>query len=241
LDHSVSSTANGINMLWQEEEPEKVAAIPKNIVDIVFDINCRCLPVDHAYALSQAIFRQLPWFEQEAQAGLHLIHGAESGNGWIRPDEQDDLLYLSRRTKLTLRLPEHRLTDAKMLSGCRLEIDGYSLKVGNAKEKPLTQMPVLFARHILAAPTEDENVFLEQAVAEIQQMGIQCRKALCGKTHRLKMPDGDLFTRSLMIADLTPVDSMTLQEQGLGEGRKIGCGLFVPHKDIKPVNSGSEK
>jgi hypothetical protein len=39
-----------------------------------------------------------------------------------------------------------------------------------------------------------------------------------------------------MIADLTSQDSITLQEQGLGEGRKIGCGLFVPHKDIKAVD-----
>ncbi len=228
-------------MLWQEEEPEKVAVIPKTIVDLVFDINCRCLPVDHAYALSQAIFNQLPWFEGEAKAGIHLIHGAESGNGWIRPDEQDDLLYLSRRTKLTLRLPEHRLTEANMLSGITLDIAGYSLKVGTAKEKPLSQMPVLFARHVLANPEQDENAFLDAAVAQIQQMGIECRKALCGRTHHLKMADGDLFTRSLMIADLLPIDSMTLQEQGLGLGRKIGCGLFVPHKDIKPVQSGSEK
>jgi len=226
--------------MWQDEEPQKVAAIPRTIVDLVFDIHCRCLPVDHAYALSQAIFNQLPWFEGEAKAGLHLIHGAESGNGWIRPDEQHDLLYLSRRTKLTLRLPEHRLTEANMLSGTTLEIAGYSLKVGTAKEKLLSQMPVLFARHVLANPKQDENAFLEEAVAQIQQLGIQCRKVLCGKTHQFKMPDGDLFTRSLMIADLLPIDSMTLQQQGLGEGRKIGCGLFVPHKDIKPVNLDGE-
>jgi CRISPR-associated protein Cas6 len=220
-------------MLWQEEGSQKEAIIPQSVVDMVFDINCRCLPVDHAYALSQAISKALPWFEQEPQAGLHLIHGAESGNGWIRPD---DLLYLSRRTKLTLRLPKHRLAAAQALIGMTLDIAGYSLKLGNAKEKPLRQMPVLFARHIVANPDQDEDAFLDDAVAQLQQMGIQCRKALCGKTDYLKLPDGELFTRSLMIADLNPQESMTLQQQGLGSGRKMGCGLFVPQKDVKPVN-----
>jgi len=223
-------------MLWQEEEPQNEGSLKKNIVDVVFDMNCRCLPVDHAIALSQAIAKALPWFEDEPKAGLHLIYGADSGNGWYRPEEQDELLYLSRRTKLTLRLPQHRVADAKVLTGMTLDIANNPLKVGKAKEKPLTQMPVLFARHIIAKPEQEEDAFLDWAVAQIQQIGIQCRKVLCGKTHYFKWADGDLFTRSLMIADLTSQDSITLQEQGLGEGRKIGCGLFVPHKDIKAVD-----
>jgi CRISPR-associated protein Cas6 len=229
-------------MLWQEEGPQKEAIIPSSIVNMVFDINCRCLPVEHAYALSQAISKALPWFEQEPQAGLHLIHGAKSGNGWYCPEDQNDLLYLSRRTKLTLRLPIHRLAAAQALSGMTLDIASYSVKVGKAKEKPFRQMPVLFARHIVANPEQDEDTFLDSAVAQLQQMGIQCRKALCGKTNFLLIPpDSEIFTRSLMIADLKPQESITLQQQGLGSGRKMGCGLFVPHKDIKPVNPDAEK
>ena len=227
-------------MLWQEDEPQKEEPIKKTIVDLVFEMNCRCLPVDHAYALSQAIFNALPWFETEPQAGLHLIYGADSGNGWYRPEEQGELLYLSRRTKLTLRLPHHRLAEAQILNGLTLDIAGYSLQIGKAKEKPLTKMPVLFARHILADPNQDEDTFLDQVVAQIQQKGIQCRKALCGRTHRLQFPEGALLTRSLMIADLTAPESITLQEQGLGEGQKMGCGLFVPHKGIKTVNPNDD-
>jgi hypothetical protein len=35
-------------MLWQEENSEVDKIIPTNIVDLVFDINCTCLPLDHA-------------------------------------------------------------------------------------------------------------------------------------------------------------------------------------------------
>ena len=224
-------------MLWQEEVSPKEIKLSSEIVDLVFDIHCQCLPVDHAYVLSQTIQQSLPWFEQELQAGLHLIHGAESGNGWYRPNGQDELLYLSRRTKLTLRLPQYRITAAtRALTNLNLDIAGYSLTVNKAVEKPLSPMPVLLARHVIADPKQDEEIFLEQVVMQLELLGIPCRKALCGKTHYFKLPVGELFTRSLMVADLKPSDSLTLQQQGLGSGRKMGCGLFIPHKDIKPVN-----
>jgi CRISPR-associated protein Cas6 len=222
-------------MLWQEESVQTQSVITSSITDVVFEMKCRCLPVDHAYALSQAICQALPWFQEEPQAGLHLIHGAESGNGWYRPDSQESLLYLSRRTKLVLRLPRHRFEAVQALCGKNLDIAGYSLTLGEALEKPLRQMPVLFARHVLTEPELDEEVFLEDAVGQLQVLNIQCRKALCGKSHRFRWQTGEMFTRSLMIAELTPQESIKLQEQGLGEGRKMGCGLFVPHKDVKPV------
>ena len=222
-------------MFWQEEVSPEVK-LSREIVDLVFDIHCQCLPVDHAYALSQALQDSLPWFEQEPQAGLHLIHGAESGNGWYRPDDQDELLYLSRRTKLTLRLPQYRVAAARALTNQNLDIAGYSLTVGQAVEKPLNPRAVVWARHVIAEPEQDEEIFLEQMVKQLQSLGIPCRKALCGKTHYFKLPTGELFTRSLMVADLKPEDSLLLQQHGLGKGRKMGCGLFIPHKDIKPVN-----
>ena len=72
-------------------------------------------------------------------------------------------------------------------------------------------------------------------------MGIGVRKAMCGKTHRFRTPQGDVFTRSLMVADLSPEDSLTLQQRGVGEGRRMGCGLFVPQKGIKAVKPAADE
>jgi hypothetical protein len=38
-----------------------------------------------------------------------------------------------------------------------------------------------------------------------------------------------------MVADLEAEESVALQQQGLGQGRMLGCGLFVPHKGIDTV------
>ncbi|MGD9164124.1 MAG: type I-MYXAN CRISPR-associated protein Cas6/Cmx6, partial [Chromatiales bacterium] len=69
-------------MFWQEETDEEQYVVPDDVVDLIFKIKCRTLPVDHAWPLSEAIHQALPWFAEERQAGLHLIHGADSGNGW---------------------------------------------------------------------------------------------------------------------------------------------------------------
>ena len=59
---------------------------------------------------------------------------------------------------------------------------------------------------------------------------------LCGKSHKLKTPDGFIKTRSLMIADITPEESILLQEHGVGDFYNYGCGVFIPQKGITAVN-----
>jgi len=66
-------------------------------------------------------------------------------------------------------------------------------------------------------------------------LGIRVNKILCGKAHDLTTPDGVIHTQSVMIADLDSEPAVTLQQKGVGPGRKIGCGLFLPHRGIKAV------
>lgn len=224
-------------MFWQEEKEEiPVFAVPDDIVDLSFAVGCKCLPMDHAYALSEALQQALPWLAGEADAGLHLIHGAESGNGWYRPqDSEGALIHLSRRTRMSLRLPKERIDDAAALQGAVLDVAGYPLEVGASTVKKLSSLPTLFARHVIAAADLSEQAFLEQVVAELRDLDIRVTKLMCGKSHDLRGPDGVTHTRSVMIADLDPEESVRLQQKGIGPGRKIGCGLFIPHKGIKAV------
>lgn len=224
-------------MLWSEESKTSEYVVPDDVVDLAFVIKCPVLPIDHAHVLSVALQAALPWVEEEKYAGIHLIHGAASGNGWYRPDDSaDQLLQLSRRARLRLRVPKERLDDARELTGRSLDLDSYVLEVGKADVHLLTALPTLFSRYVMTREEVDEEDFLQQAVGELEALGIACRKMLCGITHRLSFPDGPVFTRSLMVADLEPEASVRLQQVGLGQGRKIGCGLFIPHKGIKPVN-----
>jgi len=220
---------------WEERTPAGEYAVPGDIVDAVFSISCRSLPVDHAYALSQAIQAELPWFAAEARAGLHLIHGADSGSGWMRPEDPNALLQLSRRTRLMLRLPQHRLGDAGALLGRTLDVAGHALRVEKLAQRPLSRITTLFSRCVMMPDCGDEADFLLAAAAQLGALGIQPRKMLCGRTTAIATPGRTLLARSLMLAGLTLEQSVLLQQHGLGAERKLGCGLFVPHKDINDL------
>ncbi len=224
-------------MYWSESPSgTDQFSVPDDIVDIVYKLDCKSLPLDHAWSLSQALQQALPWLAEDKNAGVHLIHVAESGNGWHRPDDpENDILCLSKRTRMTLRISKHRIDDAHRLTGKTLDVAGSPLTVKEGSIKLLSTLPTLFARYVICDATVDEDAFLHSQVAALRGMGIPVTKVLVGKQNILRLPEGPMATRSIMIADLIPELSVRLQQQGLGAGRKYGCGLFVPQKGIKPV------
>jgi CRISPR-associated protein Cas6 len=205
---------------------------PADVVDAAFAIECRSLPVDHAYALSEAIQAALPWFAGEPQAGLHNVHGAASGSGWMRPEGEDARLQLSRRTRLVLRLPGNRLQDAAALTGRTLDVAGFPMRVGRLQPRPLLRIASLFARSVIFPDANDETGFLAAATEALRALGIETSTMLCGRDVTLATPQRTYRTRSLMVTVATPAQSLDLQRHGLGEARKLGCGLFIPHKDV---------
>jgi len=218
-------------MYWQDEPHAATTSVPDDIVDVVYAIQCVRLPVDHAQALSMAIQQQLPWFATEERAALHTIHVAESGNGWARPE---DFIHVSRRTKLTLRVPKQRIEAAQQLCGKTLDLAGHPLIVGAATIRPLSALTTIFARYITAA-AGDEQLFLRDVLAQLKALGVQPKKMLCGMEKSIRVADGALRTRSLMLAELSVDESLTLQQRGLGSHRQLGCGVFIPHKDIQEL------
>jgi len=222
-------------MYWEEKSTDKIKEIPDDIIDVVYGISCRTLPVDHAYSLSSAIKKELEWIESEPGAGVHTIHVAASGNGWYRPEDASQLLYPSRRTKLIVRIPKNRIEDAKTLIGKTLDIDGNSLTIKEMGEKKLSDIATLFSRYIVSEDDKDESEFLVGIVQALNGLGIKPKKMLCGKEMHVSMGGKTLTTRSLMIADLSSMDSILLQQQGLGTHRWMGCGIFLPHKDINEI------
>ena len=151
-------------MFWQEDEDKTLPYIaPDDVLDVSFAIQCKQLPLDHAWDLSQAIQQALPWFMEEAVAGVHPIHVAESGNGWERPDDPSNQFLLpSHRTRLFLRIPKGRVAVTQALSGATLDVGGYAVGLRDMKKKPFTHTSVIFARYVLSSEQEDENSFLRR-------------------------------------------------------------------------------
>lgn len=224
-------------MFWQDDDGEKEFQVPDDVVDVRFTIDCRRIPVDHAFALSHAIAMALPWINGEAEAAVHTIHVAGSQNGWERPPHSADAhLMVSRRTKLVIRVPKHRVDALRGgLEGRTLDVGGCPLTVGEGKVRTLATETTLLARYVVTGTADSESAFLTWTADELGRMGIRLRKALCGKATTVATPSGALQTRSLLLADLAPEESVRLQQRGLGPNRHMGCGVFIPHKGVEAV------
>ncbi|GAB6041360.1 type I-MYXAN CRISPR-associated protein Cas6/Cmx6 [Endothiovibrio diazotrophicus] len=218
-------------MYWQEEEEQELS-VPTRIVDLVFQMESRRLPVDHGYTLYRAVVDRLPWLDEEVEAGIQHIFPADSGNGWTGPEEAGEAyFYPSRRTRFVLRLPAARIDEARVLCGQELAVDDCNLTLKQASERPLSREVNLYARYV-AGPA-DEETFLREVVRELETRDIRARKLVCGKGASITTPEGEIAARSVLLADLRLEESFRLQESGAGPYRKLGCGIFLPHKSVK--------
>jgi CRISPR-associated protein Cas6 len=215
---------------WQEEQEENQFIVPDDVVDLVFKIECMTLRNDHTWYLYKAIKELLPWFGNQPEHGLHPIHVASSASGWVRPEAPDELLHPSRRTRLKLRLPKEKITAAQALSGKTLDIDGHKMLIGGSKVQLLSMTDTLYSHQVVAV--EDEEEFIRQSVTGLKALGLKFSKVLCGKTHTLETPKSSMLTKTLMVGGLSFPHALTLQINGLGSHRYMGCGLFIPCKSI---------
>lgn len=227
-------------MYWQEDDKKNDISTSGKVVDLSYKIDCKQIPTRHAWELSQALYQALPWIESESEVGVHQIHGATSGNGWERPPD-GELIHLSKRTRMHLRVPTERVEDAKELVDKKLDVAGHAVRVGKMTSKSIDPFSTIFARYIVMQKGMSEDDFLQWIVGALAERNIQARKLLCGMQHEFEANGELIETRSLMIADLDKFSSVKLQEIGIGLHRHMGCGIFVAHKGIKAVGETEDK
>jgi CRISPR-associated protein Cas6 len=229
-------------MYWEEDQKTKEYEVPDDVVEVLFKLDCKTLPVDHNLLLSQALIKELPWMATEKDTSIQHVHIAEEANGWFRPeDAADAMLHLSRRAKVIVRIPKKRLEDVKVILGKKLDVNGHQLILKSVlKNKKLSPNTTLNSRFIVT-DTDNESIFTDQCAKEISGMGVTIKKLLSGKVRMMKGENGLLMTRSLMLADLSKEDSILLQQNGIGKYQLMGCGIFIPHKGIEAVNKAHEQ
>ena len=115
-----------------------------------------------------------------------------------------------------------------------MEVQAHSISL-----RPLHGLPTVFARHLLS-PDGNEDIFIDRVAGQLEAMGIDAPRLIGGREHEISTPEGLIKTRSLMVDGLERNDSLRLQEEGLGTWRMLGCGIFLPHKDIKAVYDPGE-
>ena len=201
------------------------------MTDIQFDLQGSVLPKDNGYVLYRELVRLLPWLESEEMVGIHAIHGAATGEGELVRGKGD--LILNRRTKLVIRLPKTRVADIAKLTGQTISVAGHCLQIGASKLRPITLHIPLYA-HCVTTGSDDETVFAAEIIHLLDDMHIDCR-FICGRQQTIMTAAGVVPGYSLMLHGMGIEHAIKIQETGLGGHRKIGCGIFIPHKSIKAL------
>ena len=235
---------------WEEDFETAADMVSDEIVDLTFRIECKALAIDHGWALSRSILKLLPWIADEPNTALHQILVAESGNGWLAPDSGDEITYPSRRTRLTIRLPNKRVAaTTTTLNDTKITLDTGAIEsvitLRKPALKPLSKISTIYSRFAIFHPEESENQFLGRIKSELNERGINPKKMLCGRKNIIKGEgvssiNGEIVTHSLMLAELSFAESLALQKRGLNEGKDFGCGIFLPHKGIEDLTPDKE-
>ena len=224
--------------MWQEKEEKKPIADNSDMAELSFSVDCKELPYDHAYELYSAILNLVPEIENDKRNAIQTLHGPMSGNGWVRPDSEN--IPLSKRAKLIMRINKNQINDIKDIEGKEIRLFGNTLKIGSSKVKNFLVVKDLFCRFVMSDHKTSEEDFLNIIQKELRGLNINIRKALCGRSMVISFGKKTLYTRSLMIADLSKEESLKLQEEGVGDKKLYGCGIFLPHKSIDAVNNFKE-
>jgi CRISPR-associated protein Cas6 len=198
--------------------------MPGAMVDVAFPLSGTGLPRDHRHPLAQALERALPDLAGWAGAGIHPVKVAAGAA---------DAALLPARARLLLRVPRRCAVALGTLAGRELAVAGHRLRLGDPSPRELLAHGTLYAEFVLSE-SDDEAAFMSAVDAQLRDMGVQCRR-VCG---RRRLADGggrELQGFSLMLYELSPADSLRVLDAGLGDGRRLGFGLFVPHRSAAAV------
>lgn len=196
------------------------------IVNVAFPAQGRRLPADHGYALYAAIARCAPRLHKAPWLSVELISGIPWGNGTI--------LLPTHGSRLHLRIPAKRYAEIFQLAGKRLEIDGYTIRLGTPSARPLQPASSLYARMVTIKKFMEAEPFLDAARRQIEALGISASLELpLDEDERfrrriVRIHDKAVVGFSVVAHGLSDVHSIVLQSRGIGGRRAMGCGAFVP-------------
>lgn len=191
------------------------------VVDVVFDVAGESVPDDYAWPLLQAIERRLPWLTGEPHAGVHPLKAPPLANG---------IVLLAQRVKLTLRVPEARWADCIALEGSDLDVAGSRLRIGRGRRRALTPSATVAAQRV-ASTAVDAAAFEAEVGEALAGLALAC-DLISGRPRRGSAGGRAITGFALALHGLTAADSVRVQALGIGEGRRLGWGLFVPAKTI---------
>jgi len=203
------------------------------MLEMVFPVRGGCISIDHHYSLYAALSAIVPQFHEAArQLRFSTITGESDNNGQLR---------LTDHSCLRVRVPDDSIRLVLPLAGKRLDVMADALRLGVPSVRTLVPAPSLFARLVTFKNAVTHESFLDTARTKLAELGVMGEPQLpihldgerAGEPRRkiIRTKGVAIVGYSLIVAELSAEDSLTLQERGLGGRTQMGCGFFSPMKE----------
>ncbi|MBK1630414.1 type I-MYXAN CRISPR-associated protein Cas6/Cmx6 [Thiohalocapsa halophila] len=203
-------------------------------VEAAFPLSGDALPADHGVALFDALCRQTElggWLSATDAVAIAPVRGGADGTGGLILNDESELL---------MRLAAADLPRVLRIVGDSLAVKGHALELGQPQIRLPSPAAVLTASLVVLpdaadAPRERDapgdgstpSVFtaaIRDSLAALEING----DPVIGAGGHLQLPDHSVPGFAVHLHGLSPEDSLHLQEAGLGDHRKLGCGVFLP-------------
>ena len=221
------------------------------VVDLSFHLTGTVIPADHGYSLYGAVCRLIPDFHEHLNAeqenpgssrtfGIHPINGILIGNRKIQ---------LNEKSRVVFRVTDEYIKPLLALAGKTLNLDGCPISLGVPNPRLLKPSPHLRSRLVVIKGFMGPAEFLGASQRQLSDLGLEgtptltkrkSLKSLEGNNSRsdpdeavkrtISIRDKTVVGFALEVAGLSDVDSISLQERGIGGRRRFGCGIFTPAK-----------
>ena len=216
-------------MLVTARERKETIDISQLHVELSFSVVGQSLPADHGYGLYSAIAHLAPQVHEQAGVSILTITGILDRKGKI---------FLTERSHLRIRLPYECMPMVYHLAGKQLSIGSHLIRLGIPQIFMLRPADRLRARIVTIKNHQEPESFLEAAKLQLEALGIVGEAIIPldvdGKPSRktIKIKAYSVVGFGLEVSGLSEEDSLKLQVSGLGGKHRMGCGVFVPTKNI---------
>jgi CRISPR-associated protein Cas6 len=185
---------------------------------------------DHGYFLYSGLCRQMPQLHESDGYAVHPIRGQQTGNRQLQ---------LCPWSRLIFRAAAEKIPELIALAGKQLQVADRVIRVGIPEVHALTPSPALRSRLVTTKNGQVAERFLKELRHQLDVINVSPEVILTlVKRRTLRIRDKEVVGHEVIIEGLTAEESLTIQEQGLGGRRHMGCGVFVPFVGRK--DSGDE-
>ena len=192
-------------------------------LDLEFPVfSAQAIAVDHGYHLYAGLSKVLSTVHSENVIAIHPIIGRQIG---------DRMLQLMPWSTVRIRAPHDGIGDLVRLAGKTVIIGDRQIRLGVPRVLPLVPVTALRSRLVTIKGFMAPESFTQAVRRQLDTMGIGEHVFLTiGKRRTIKIRDKEVVGFEVMLEGLTGLESISLQETGLGGRRRMGCGVFVGAK-----------